>query len=38
MVDYMSDNELKTAFLYSLGMIVCITGLGIYCFKRKDLK
>ena len=38
MVDYMSDNELKTAFLYSLGMIICITGLGIYCFKRKDLK
>lgn len=38
MVDYMSDNELKTAFLYSLGMTVCITGLGIYCFKRKDLK
>ena len=38
MVDYMSDNELKTAFLYSLGMSVCITGLGIYCFKRKDLK
>ena len=38
LVDYMSDNELKTAFLYSLGMTVCITGLGIYCFKRKDLK
>lgn len=38
MIDYMSDNELKTAFLYSLGMIVCITGIGMYCFKRKDLK
>ena len=38
MIDYMSDNELKTAFLYSLGMTVFITGIGIYCFKRKDLK
>ena len=38
MIDYMSDTELKTAFLYSLGMTVCITGIGMYCFKRKDLK
>ena len=38
MVDYMSDNEIKTAFLYSLGVTVFITGIGIYCFKRKDLK
>ncbi len=38
LVDYMSDNELKIAFLYSLGTTVCITGIGIYCFKQKDLK
>lgn len=38
MVDYMSDDELKTVFLYSFGVTVFITGIGIYCFKRKDLK
>ena len=36
--NYMSDNELKTAFLYSLGVTIIITGVGMYSFKRKDLK
>ncbi len=37
-MDYMTDNEIKTAFLYSSCVIIVITGLGIYGFERKDLK
>lgn len=36
--NYMSDAELKTVFLYSVGVTIVITGVGMYCFKRKDLK
>ncbi len=36
--NYMSDDELKTVFLYSVGVTIVITGVGMYCFKRKDLK
>lgn len=36
--NYMSDAELKTVFLYSVGVLIVITGVGMYCFKRKDLK
>ena len=36
--NYMSDDELKTVFLYSVGVLIVITGVGMYCFKRKDLK
>lgn len=38
MVDYMSDDEIKIASLYSLGVTIVVNLFGIYCFKRKDLK
>lgn len=35
---YMTDTDIKLAGLYSLGLIIVINGIGIYFFKRKDLK
>ena len=35
---YMTDTDIKLAGLYSLGLIIAINGIGIYFFKRKDLK
>lgn len=37
-VDYMSDKDMKMASLYSLAVIGIVNGMGMYCFKRKDLK
>lgn len=34
----MTDTDIKLAGLYSLGLIIVINGIGIYFFKRKDLK
>ena len=38
LVDYMSDKDMKMASLYSLAVIGIVNGMGMYCFKRKDLK
>lgn len=35
---YMTDTDIKLAWVYSLGLIIVINGIGIYFFNRKDLK
>ena len=35
---YMTDKDIKLAWIYSLGLIIVINGIGMYFFNRKDLK
>ena len=35
---YMTDEDIKLAWIYSLGLIIVINGIGMYFFNRKDLK